>query len=247
MLEWVRGTALRPVLAALPPAEAKAFEAEFAERLRVAYPATGYGTLLPFRRIFAVGAPRMTLRNWAGNVTFSTDVLHRPTTVEQVQELVAATPRAARPGQRPLLQPHRRHHRRTGVGARPRRRGRAVRRPRGVPGGPALRRGRAGARRARARAAQPRLAAAHLRRRRVRDRHARLGRRQRRARRAPCVRSSSWTDAANSSGSRRATRTSRARCLRSARSASSRGSRSRPSRATRCARTSGWTCRSTAT
>ena len=35
----------------------------------------------------------MTISNWAGNVTFSTDVLHRPTTVEQLQELVAATPR----------------------------------------------------------------------------------------------------------------------------------------------------------
>ncbi|MDO9380849.1 MAG: D-arabinono-1,4-lactone oxidase [Nocardioidaceae bacterium] len=32
------------------------------------------------------------LTNWAGNVTFSTDVLHRPTTVEQLQEVVAAAP-----------------------------------------------------------------------------------------------------------------------------------------------------------
>ncbi|MFY0406603.1 D-arabinono-1,4-lactone oxidase [Solicola sp. PLA-1-18] len=29
------------------------------------------------------------LTNWAGNVTFSTDVLHRPTTVEQLQQVVA--------------------------------------------------------------------------------------------------------------------------------------------------------------
>jgi xylitol oxidase len=35
----------------------------------------------------------MTIRNWAGNVTFSTDVVHRPQTVEQLQELIAATPR----------------------------------------------------------------------------------------------------------------------------------------------------------
>ena len=31
----------------------------------------------------------MTLRNWAGNVTFGATELHRPTSVEQVQELVA--------------------------------------------------------------------------------------------------------------------------------------------------------------
>jgi alditol oxidase len=35
----------------------------------------------------------MTIRNWAGNVTFSTDVLHRPATVEQLQELITRTPR----------------------------------------------------------------------------------------------------------------------------------------------------------
>ncbi len=35
----------------------------------------------------------MTLRNWAGNVTFGAARLHRPTTVEQVQELVAGSRR----------------------------------------------------------------------------------------------------------------------------------------------------------
>ena len=35
----------------------------------------------------------MTIRNWAGNVTFATDALHQPTTVEQLQEIVASTPR----------------------------------------------------------------------------------------------------------------------------------------------------------
>lgn len=35
----------------------------------------------------------MTLHNWAGNIAFSTEQLHRPRSVEQLQELVAATPR----------------------------------------------------------------------------------------------------------------------------------------------------------
>lgn len=55
VLEWVRGTALRPVLAALPAGDAAEFEAEYAAALRQAYPQTGHGTLYPFRRIFAVG------------------------------------------------------------------------------------------------------------------------------------------------------------------------------------------------
>ena len=55
VLEWVRGTALRPVLAALPSAEAADFEATYAPRLREAYPAGPGGTLFPFRRIFCVG------------------------------------------------------------------------------------------------------------------------------------------------------------------------------------------------
>lgn len=33
------------------------------------------------------------VHNWAGNVTFSTDRVHRPRTIEQLQELVAAKPR----------------------------------------------------------------------------------------------------------------------------------------------------------
>ena len=33
----------------------------------------------------------VVVRNWAGNVTFSTDLVHRPRTVEQLQELVATT------------------------------------------------------------------------------------------------------------------------------------------------------------
>lgn len=55
VLEWVRGTGLRPVLAALPAAEAARFEEQYAALLREAYPATPHGTVFPFRRIFAVG------------------------------------------------------------------------------------------------------------------------------------------------------------------------------------------------
>lgn len=56
VLEWTRGTALRPVLAALPSDEARAeFEAAYGELLTAAYPAGPHGTFLPYRRIFGVG------------------------------------------------------------------------------------------------------------------------------------------------------------------------------------------------
>jgi len=55
VLEWVRGTALRPVLDVLEAAEAAEFEAEYRTLLRRAYPVTEHGTIFPFRRIFAVG------------------------------------------------------------------------------------------------------------------------------------------------------------------------------------------------
>jgi trans-aconitate 2-methyltransferase len=56
VLEWMRGTALRPVLAALSGPDAERFTAELAGQLRAAYPADDAGVvLLPFRRIFAVG------------------------------------------------------------------------------------------------------------------------------------------------------------------------------------------------
>lgn len=58
VLQWVRGAGLRPVLAALPPAEAAEFEAEYSVLLNDAYPATSHGTVFPFRRIFAVARKR---------------------------------------------------------------------------------------------------------------------------------------------------------------------------------------------
>jgi trans-aconitate 2-methyltransferase len=55
VLEWMRGTALRPVMAALPAESYALFEQELADQLRTAYPPTEHGTLFPFRRVFAVG------------------------------------------------------------------------------------------------------------------------------------------------------------------------------------------------
>jgi trans-aconitate 2-methyltransferase len=57
VLAWVRSTVLRPVLARLADDEATAFTADYAEALRRAYPERPDGsTVLPFRRIFAVGS-----------------------------------------------------------------------------------------------------------------------------------------------------------------------------------------------
>ncbi|RKE20830.1 methyltransferase domain-containing protein [Streptomyces sp. TLI_171] len=55
VLEWVKGSTLRPVLDRLPePAGRAAFLAEYGAELRRAYPATAHGTVFPFRRVFAV-------------------------------------------------------------------------------------------------------------------------------------------------------------------------------------------------
>ena len=56
--QWYRGTGLRPVLAALDPGPAAEFLAEYGERAQAAYPARPYGTVLPFRRVFAVARKR---------------------------------------------------------------------------------------------------------------------------------------------------------------------------------------------
>lgn len=55
VLNWVRGTGLRPVLDALDDAQGTRFEEEYAAMLREAYPSKGGRTLFPFRRIFVVG------------------------------------------------------------------------------------------------------------------------------------------------------------------------------------------------
>lgn len=54
VLEWVRGTGLRPALAALSPQDAERFTAQYAARLREAYPPRAYGTVFGFSRTFVV-------------------------------------------------------------------------------------------------------------------------------------------------------------------------------------------------
>jgi trans-aconitate 2-methyltransferase len=54
VLEWVKGSALRPVLSVLDGAEREAFLGAYAARLREAYPPRPFGTVMPFRRIFVV-------------------------------------------------------------------------------------------------------------------------------------------------------------------------------------------------
>ena len=56
VLEWVRGTGLRPVLDVLTGEdERRAFLDEYTAALDDAYPRQPYGVVLGFRRIFAVG------------------------------------------------------------------------------------------------------------------------------------------------------------------------------------------------
>lgn len=60
VLEWTKGTALRPVLAALATEdEREDFLDEYRKLLADAYPERSYGTVFPFRRIF-VAARRMS-------------------------------------------------------------------------------------------------------------------------------------------------------------------------------------------
>ena len=54
VLSWVTGTALRPVLAALTRDEQAEFTREYGALLRAAYPRRPIGTVLPYRRIFAL-------------------------------------------------------------------------------------------------------------------------------------------------------------------------------------------------
>ncbi|GAA4682799.1 methyltransferase domain-containing protein [Frondihabitans cladoniiphilus] len=54
VLDWSRGTRLRPVLSLLDDAEAAEFEAAYAAALRDAYPKGPHGTVYPFLRHFLV-------------------------------------------------------------------------------------------------------------------------------------------------------------------------------------------------
>ena len=58
VLEWVRGTGLRPVLSALSPDDGERFATEYAAALREVYPRRAYGTAFPFLRTFVVAHRR---------------------------------------------------------------------------------------------------------------------------------------------------------------------------------------------
>lgn len=54
VFNWISGTGARPYLQALSDEQREVFVNEYKALLREAYPAEPYGTVLPFRRIFAV-------------------------------------------------------------------------------------------------------------------------------------------------------------------------------------------------
>lgn len=56
VLDWTKGTALRPILTVLDddPGAAREFVGQYRDLLRKAYPVGAHGTVFPFRRIFAV-------------------------------------------------------------------------------------------------------------------------------------------------------------------------------------------------
>jgi trans-aconitate 2-methyltransferase len=54
VLEWLKGTALRPLLARLTPAESEDFRRDLGARLRKIHPPRDGTVLLPFPRIFFV-------------------------------------------------------------------------------------------------------------------------------------------------------------------------------------------------
>jgi trans-aconitate 2-methyltransferase len=57
VLEWIKGTWLRPFLDRLSSDDGARFETQYAERAAAAYPRRGDGlTILPFRRLFIVAA-----------------------------------------------------------------------------------------------------------------------------------------------------------------------------------------------
>ena len=52
VLEWYKGTGLRPVLAVLDADQTADFLAEYGGLVRAAYPPSSFGTIFPFRRVF---------------------------------------------------------------------------------------------------------------------------------------------------------------------------------------------------
>jgi len=58
VVEWVKGTLLRPVLSRLAGPDLAAFLAAYTERIRVAYPTASYGVWFRFPRLFFVARRR---------------------------------------------------------------------------------------------------------------------------------------------------------------------------------------------
>jgi len=58
VVEWTKGTTLRPALSQLEPRDADALLAEYAARIERAYPAGPRGVLFPFKRLFFVATQR---------------------------------------------------------------------------------------------------------------------------------------------------------------------------------------------
>jgi trans-aconitate 2-methyltransferase len=58
VLEWMKGTALRPILKVLDGTLRDEFVAAYAARLRAAFPSTPAGTIFPFSRLFFVAKRR---------------------------------------------------------------------------------------------------------------------------------------------------------------------------------------------
>ncbi len=54
VFRWISATGARPVLGALPDGLRQDFEVAYKQRLNKAYPRQRYGTVLPYRRVFAV-------------------------------------------------------------------------------------------------------------------------------------------------------------------------------------------------
>jgi trans-aconitate 2-methyltransferase len=54
IVDWMKGTLLRPILAALSEGDAREFETALQERIVRAYPQGPHGVIFPFRRLFFV-------------------------------------------------------------------------------------------------------------------------------------------------------------------------------------------------
>jgi trans-aconitate 2-methyltransferase len=58
IVEWMKGTLLRPVLAALSEADAARYLQQLGARVRTVYPTRSFGVLFPFKRLFFVARRR---------------------------------------------------------------------------------------------------------------------------------------------------------------------------------------------